>query len=71
MGVAIGLGEDQRDSYRRAADVAATILRGGKPATLPVDMQMRLQLFLNAASLRGLGIIPPPSLLMRATRVFD
>ena len=70
-GVAVALGEDQSDSYRRAADIAARILSGAKPADVPVDMQMRIGMHINAASAKRLGIKLPQSVLMRADRVVD
>jgi putative ABC transport system substrate-binding protein len=71
QGTVLGLGEDQRDAYRRAADLVASILAGAKPATLPVDMTMRLELFVNARSARELGLTLPQSILVRANRVIE
>jgi putative ABC transport system substrate-binding protein len=70
-GVAFSLGEDQFDSFRRAADVSARILAGARPADVPVDAQMRVTLHVNRRSLRQLGVAPPNSVLVRADRVVD
>ena len=71
QGVAVGLGEDQKDSYRRAADIIARILGGAKPGDIPVDLNMRTQLFVNGPALRELGITLPPSLRVRVDRVVE
>jgi putative ABC transport system substrate-binding protein len=68
QGSAFALGEDQNDSYRRAADVIARILLGAKPGNVPVDVSMRVQLFMNQESVRSLGISPPHSVLLRTDR---
>ena len=71
QGVAAGLGEDQKDSYRRAADIIARILAGAKPGNIPVDLDMKTQLFVHAASLREMGIVLPPALRLRVDRVIE
>ncbi len=71
QGVAFSLGEDMDESFRRGADLAARILRGAKPAELPVDNLMRVQLAVNAKSARKLGLRVPPSVLTRADHVFE
>jgi putative ABC transport system substrate-binding protein len=71
LGVAVSLGEDQNDSFRRATDIAAKILAGAKPATTPVDIQMRMQMHINGQSLRELAITLPPSVRMSADRVTE
>lgn len=68
LGVAFGLGEDQKDSYRRASDIIARILGGARPGDIPVDLDMRTQLFVNGTSLRELGLTLPPALLLRVDR---
>ena len=47
------------------------ILSGSKPATTPVDMQMRVRLFVNERTLRELGLLLPTPLRLRADRVVD
>jgi putative ABC transport system substrate-binding protein len=71
QGVALALGEDQNDSYRRAADLISRILTGAKAATVPVDMQMHVRLHVNARSMRELGVPLDPSLRMRADSVIE
>jgi putative ABC transport system substrate-binding protein len=71
LGVAVALGEDQAESFHRAAEVTARILAGAKPADVPVDVQMRVRLHVNARSARELGIALPQSMLVRADSVVD
>lgn len=71
QGVAFALGEDQFDSFRRAADVTAKILAGARPGEVPVDAQMRVTLHINRKSLRELGVVPPQSVLVRADHVLE
>ena len=71
QGSVLALGEDQHDSYRRAADVIARLLSGAKPATTPVDVSMHVQLFINRSSVAVLGLNLPPAIRLRADRVLD
>jgi putative ABC transport system substrate-binding protein len=71
QGVVAAIGEESFESFRRAADVLARILRGAKPANVPVDMQMRVQLVVNAKSAREIGLTLPGTLLLRADKVID
>lgn len=71
QGVAVGLGEDQKDSYRRAADIIARILGGARPGEIPVELDMRTHLFVNGPSLRELGITLPVSVRVRVDRVVE
>jgi len=58
------------DNYRRAADYVARILRGAKPADLPVEQSRAFQLVINRKTTATLGIPIPMSLLVQA-RVID
>lgn len=69
QGVMAAVGEDSNESFRRAADVAVRILKGARPTEVPVDMQMRVQLIINARSAAQLGVTLPQSVLTRADRV--
>ena len=68
-GVAIALGERNEDSFGRAATIAVQVLKGAKPAEVPVDLQMRVQLAVNRASAERLGLKIPGSVLLRAERI--
>jgi putative ABC transport system substrate-binding protein len=59
------------DSYYHAGVYAGRILKGEKPADLPVQLTTKLELFLNLKSAERLGIKPPLSLLGRADEVIE
>ncbi len=67
MSYATSLSED----LRRAADMVAKILRGAKPAELPVDQASRFELVVNRGTARAIGLALPQSLLLRADQVIE
>lgn len=62
-------GADLRDSYRRVAYFVDRILKGAKPADLPVEQPMRFELVVNLKTAKQIGVTIDPNLLARATRL--
>ncbi len=67
----IGFGVNFPELYRRAAYFVDKILKGAKPADLPVEQATKFELIVNMKSARALGITIPQSVLVRAERVIQ
>jgi ABC-type uncharacterized transport system substrate-binding protein len=67
----LSYGIDLRASYKRAAYYVDRILRGEKPANLPIEFPTELELVINLTTAKALGIALPPGLLARADEVIE
>jgi putative ABC transport system substrate-binding protein len=65
----IQYGEDSRELNRRAATYVDKVLKGAKPADLPVEQSMTFEFVINLKTAEVLGLTIPPSLLLQATEV--
>jgi putative ABC transport system substrate-binding protein len=67
----LSYGVDQVDIFRRAATYVDRILRGAKPAELPVQLPTKFEMVVNRKTATALGLAIPPSIMLRADEVIE
>src|SRR6516164_9279717 len=67
----LSFGPDRVDNWRRAATYVDRILRGAKPAELPVQLPTKFEMAVNLKTAKALGLAVPPSILLRADEAIE
>jgi putative ABC transport system substrate-binding protein len=67
----LSYGTDQVDLFRRAASYVDRVLRGAKPADLPVQLPTKFEMVVNLKTAKALGLTVPQSILLSADEVIE
>ncbi|MEO6162925.1 MAG: ABC transporter substrate binding protein, partial [Candidatus Binatia bacterium] len=62
-------GEDRSEMFRRAAEIVDMILKGTKPADIPVERPKKFDFVINLKAAKQIGLTVPPEVLARASRI--